>query len=134
MVDIKKVEHNGELLAIIIKGDDYKEGVTFPTDDSSPMQLGLHNQKKGTILTPHIHFPLKNISLEKTEAFYIKKGKVKITLYTKNKEKIEEIIAEEGNIAYLTAGHGFEFLKDTIMFELKQGPYTNKEKDKEMIE
>ena len=135
MVDIERIEDNGELLAILIKGENYDEGVNFPTENDLPIQLGLHNQKKGTILKSHIHFPIENIeSVPNTEVFYIKKGKIKISLYNKNKEKIKDIIATEGNIVYLTSGHGFEFLEDTSMFEIKQGPYRDKEHDKEMIE
>ena len=43
-------------------------------------------------------------------------------------------IVSDGELIYLLCGHGFEFLEETEMFEIKQGPYRSREEDKEMIE
>jgi hypothetical protein len=132
MLDIQKIEDKGNLLALIIKGD-VDEGVNFVTPDELPLQLGFHNQKKGTILPAHKHKPLINIEkLDIAEIFYIKEGEVKISIFNKDKLKIAEVIAVSGDVIYLFSGHGFEFLNNTKMFEIKQGPYRINE-EKEMI-
>ena len=90
--------------------------------------------KKGKTIPAHIHHKIEKIeNLEVSEAFYIKKGSVKITLYNQDKIKIRDIVLNSGDLVYLLAGHGLEFLDDTVMFEIKQGPYRSKEQDKEMI-
>ena len=134
MANIEKIEDNGKLLAIIVRGDNYENELMFPTPNELPFQLGLHNQKKGKIIPAHQHIPIEKIeNLDVSEVFYIKKGKAKISIYNKEKEKLKEVIASGGDIIYLLCGHGIEFLEDTIMFEIKQGPYRSKEKEKEMI-
>jgi len=34
----------------------------------------------------------------------------------------------------LSGGHGFEFLEDTKMIEIKQGPYAGRDNDKIILE
>ena len=134
MVYIEKIEDTGEVLAIIVRGNDYEEGVSFLTTDEMPIQLGLHNQKKGKIIAAHKHIPIKSIeNLRISEFFYMKKGRVKVSLYNKEDRKVKEVIVNSGDLIYLLGGHGFEFLEDTLMFELKQGPYRSREEEKEMI-
>ena len=134
MPNIEKIEDNGELLAIIVREGSYEDGVSFPTTDELPFQIGLHKQEKGKVIPAHQHIPIKEISnLQISELFYIKKGMVKVSLYNKEKTKVKDIIANSGDLIYLTAGHGFEFLEETQMFEVKQGPYRSKEEEKEMI-
>jgi hypothetical protein len=79
------------------------------------------------------HYPVSFENLKATEFFYIVRGKIRITLYNKRKQKVKDVIIKEGDIAYILEGHAMEILEDTTMFELKQGPYRGKEKDKEMI-
>ncbi|MBN2126850.1 MAG: hypothetical protein JW703_00485 [Candidatus Diapherotrites archaeon] len=133
MIKVEKIEENGKLLALIIKGNNYEPGVYFPTTDETPFQIGLHKQPKGKIIPAHRHYPISFENLQFSEFFYIVKGKIKITVYNSKKIKIKDVIVEGGDIIYLLEGHGMELLEETTMFELKQGPYRGKEKDKEMI-
>ncbi|HLC96380.1 MAG TPA: hypothetical protein VJH97_03600 [Candidatus Nanoarchaeia archaeon] len=132
MVNIEKVEENG-LLALIVHGDSYDEGLNFPTLPTLPFQLGLHNQKKGSVVEAHQHHMIKAGNIVSTEVFYIKKGKVKVSIYNQKKQKVKDIIASAGDIVYLLSGHALEYLEDTIMFEVKQGPYRSRMDDKVMI-
>ncbi len=54
----------------------------------------------------------------------MKKGKVKVNFYNSNKEYVgSEMIASGDVILLCGGGHGFEIIEETIMIEVKQGPY-----------
>ena len=58
------------------------------------------------------------------EVLIIKSGKLRVDLYSEDKEYVESRILEAGDIILLAAGgHGFEVLEDIRMVEIKQGPY-----------
>jgi len=60
---------------------------------------------------------------------------MKVTFYNRIPQKINEAILTDGDlIVLLSGGHGFEFLEETKMIEVKQGPYTVRDNDKEILE
>ncbi|MBI4651930.1 hypothetical protein HY745_11755 [Candidatus Desantisbacteria bacterium] len=64
----------------------------------------------------------------------MKKGSVKINFYNKNKKNIGSEIVNKGDFILLCGGgHGFEILEETIMIEIKQGPFVGMN-DKERFE
>jgi hypothetical protein len=58
MVEIEKVKDDGELVALIVRGNDYAQGVFFPTDEKTPFQIGLHKQERGKKVEAHYHYPV----------------------------------------------------------------------------
>jgi hypothetical protein len=90
--------------------------------------------KKGDIIQAHRHVYNKREVHFTQEVLFVKKGKVKVNLYNSRKQYISSEILEKGDIILLCGGaHGFEFLEDSILIEIKQGPYTG-EKDKERFD
>ena len=54
----------------------------------------------------------------------IKEGKVRADIYDNEKNYLESKILEKGDVILFTdGGHGFTFLEDTQMVEIKQGPF-----------
>lgn len=65
------------------------------------------------------------------EVLIVKSGKMKTTFYDDNRVTIGEETLSSGDIIILfKGGHGFEMIEDTILIEVKQGPYLG-ELDKE---
>ena len=69
------------------------------------------------------------------EFFYVISGKIKIDLYDdrENDTKVSEVIIETGDSIILNTGHGFTFLDDAKLVELKQGPYRGREFEKRFV-
>lgn len=132
------IKHNEKILAVIIRAQHIKESsepVAFATPDTFPFQVGVHNRKKGEALPAHVHLPfseLKDFPVQ--EFFYVISGKVKIDLYGEQDTRVGEVIIQEGDSIVLNCGHGFTFLDDAKLIELKQGPYRGKEQEKRFIE
>ena len=70
---------------------------------------------------------LKNIPAQ--EFFYVKKGKVEVGIYHREKP-YKKLVLGAGDMIVLNCAHDVTFLEDTEMVELKQGPYRGKEKEK----
>ena len=134
-MNIETIEYNNKRLAYIIRKDIEIKGKKFFGSLDDFLQIGYMNLKKGNTLKPHIHKLQKKIITENQEVIYIVSGKMKVTFYNRIPQKISEAILTDGDlIILLSGGHGFEFLEDTKMIEIKQGPYTGRDNDKIILE
>lgn len=130
----QQIFFQNKLIAIILKNNFNSNKVTFFTPESFSQQLGYLPHKVGDVIKAHIHKPVDRQIFHTHEVLFIKKGEVKVNFYSDQKDYIGSKILEEGDVILLCGGgHGFEFLKDSIMIEVKQGPYIGVD-DKERFE
>lgn len=128
--DIKEIVYKGKRLALVVKKHELS-GKKFVSSNEDYIQVGYMNLAKWEKIIPHFHKELVREINKTQEVLYIISGKVRVSFYIE-KEKIEEVIIEGGDlIILLEGGHGFEFLEETNLIEIKQGPYLDVEKDKE---
>jgi len=121
----EEIIHNGRRFALIWRKEPPRERIHFFTEDESALQVGKHWRRKNEKIQPHRHVPVK---VERTdvlqEVLYIEKGKVKVSFYSDENKEIDQKIISEGDLILLVdGGHSFEFLEETEMIEVKQGPY-----------
>lgn len=130
MENIKQIEHNGKVLAIIISNDYSKDGVEFFTPNDFSQQLAYMKHPKGKRIDAHTHNIVpREVSYTK-EVLVIRKGKLRVDFYEDDQTYIESHIVNQGDIILLAfGGHGFECLEEVEMVEIKQGPYLG-EQDK----
>lgn len=120
----KKVFHKDELIALIIKNNYTHEGINFFTDNSSPQQIAFMKHPKDKVVLAHVHNKIKREVSITQETLILKKGKMRLDLYTNEKEYLESYIIEAGDIVFLASGgHGIKILEEIEMIEVKQGPY-----------
>ncbi|PWS31663.1 cupin domain-containing protein [Pedobacter paludis] len=125
---IEKIEHQGNLLAIIIRANYQKDGISFFTPNDFSQQLGYMNRKKGYVIEPHIHKLVERKVVLTQEVLYIKSGSVLVNFYDESQLFLEHRIVVTGDVILLASGgHGFEMLEDSEMIEIKQGPYVGEE-------
>ena len=131
---IKEIKYKNKIIATIYKKTEKERGINFLTNQKDNLQVGILNHPKNHIIQSHIHNPIKRIITGTNEILYVEKGRMKVILYNKIKEKIATVILQKGDLINLvSAGHGFKFLKDSRIIYLKQGPYVNKEIDKKIL-
>lgn len=133
MSDIKTITSVGRTLAIIGKRPKV-DGIKFVTEPTDPFQVGIMERPKGYEVKPHRH-PDRPITVESvSEFFYVEKGKVRLTVFDDQWNPVgkEEIGAGEFALI-LGGGHGVEFLEDTRIHEVKQGPYPGDKESKEFF-
>lgn len=125
---IEEIKFNSQLLAIIIRANYHKEGISFFTPGDFSQQLGYMNRPKGYVIDPHVHNLIERKVTLTQEVLYIKTGKVRVDFYDDDRNYLESKIVAQGDVILLAAGgHGFEMLEDAEMIEIKQGPYCGDE-------
>ena len=78
----------------------------------------------GKVIPAHTHNPVAREVSYTQEALFIRKGKVRVDFYTKQREYRMSRVLGAGDVVLLIAGgHGFEVLEKLNMIEVKQGPY-----------
>lgn len=133
-MSVEIIKKGKSVLAIIVRGDIKEKGVKFFTPHDYPFQIGFHNRKKGIILKPHYH-PIQNFNIKSSqEVLYVLLGSIKVDLYGINNKIFKSIILQTGDsILFVSGGHGVKFLKNSKVFEVKQGPYFGDKKAKIFI-
>ncbi len=131
---LEYIYHAGETIAIIMRKYFESDRTIFFTPNSFSQQLGYLYHRRGSVIKAHIHRLHSRNIVQTQEFLLIKKGKVKVNLYSRDKKHIASEILEAGDIVLLCGGgHGFEIIEDTVMIEVKQGPFVPEE-DKDRFE
>jgi len=121
---VEQIISDNKIISIIIRSEFSKPGIEFFTPGDFSQQLGYMKHKKGETIQEHIHvLHVREIQYTQ-ETLFIKKGRVKINFYHQDKSFFTSRELKTGDVILLASGgHGFEFLEETEMIEVKQGPY-----------
>ena len=115
---------DGRLIALILRRGYMPENTEFVTPNQLNQQLGFIVYPKGGIIKRHKHRPLERRIIGTQEVLFVRAGMLEAELYSNTGELVAIRILEEGDVLILVdAGHGFKMLKDTVLLEIKQGPY-----------
>ena len=119
-----RVEHDGQLFAMIVRHHFRKPGITFFTNNELSQQMGLMRHPVGHVIEPHVHNHIARSVNYTQEALFIRSGKIRVDFYTEAQEYLFSHVLEAGDtILLISGGHGFEVLEELDMIEVKQGPY-----------
>jgi quercetin dioxygenase-like cupin family protein len=133
MVTTQEIKKDGKLLALVVRSLDSDKSVDFLTPNEFSLQLGVQNRAKGSYVKAHEHPPFENITIPAQEFFYVTSGKLTVDLFTEGKS-YKKITISAGEMVLLNCGNSIHFDEDTRLFELKQGPYRQKENEKVQLE
>src|SRR3989304_10194624 len=125
---IEWIKYGEDVLAVIIPSDFDPDKTDFITPPDYKQQIGFIVYKNGESITAHRHIPLNRSLLGTSEVLLIRSGRVEVDLYTKDKTLVATRVLNQGDMILLVSGgHGFRMMEDTIMVEVKQGPYIGEE-------
>jgi hypothetical protein len=129
---------DGELLLakVIKKNALFDPGLSFLSDEKDPIQVGVWNHPAGTILQPHIHNICEKVANRTCEVLIVSNGSIHVDIYGYSEILVSEFDLFEGDILIcLAGGHGYKILeRDTLVFEIKNGPYPGPEIDRTRIQ
>jgi hypothetical protein len=131
MPPIEQIISHNQIIAIIISHEFEKDGIEFFTPGTFSQQLGYMKHQRGETIQEHIHvLHVREVQFTQ-ETLFIKKGRVKINFYHPDNTFFTSRELKTGDVILLASGgHGFEFLEETEIIEVKQGPYCD-DRDKE---
>lgn len=121
---MEKIVYNNNLIALRIKK--LKSGVNSPSDPNESLQIVTHKRLSGEYTKAHIHSPKKRTTETLQECLVVIKGKIKIDFYGSDKKYFKSIYLSPGEaVVFISGGHGVHILKDSEIFEIKNGPFIN---------
>lgn len=122
---VEKIEHQGEMLALIVRANFSTPGITFFTPDEFSQQLAYMKHPSGKVIDAHIHNPAPRTVAYTQETLFIRSGRLRVNFFDDRQRYLESRDLTAGDVILLIkGGHGFEVLEDLEMFEVKQGPYS----------
>jgi hypothetical protein len=122
---IERVFHQDTLCAIIIRADYQKEGIEFFTPGQFSQQLGYMKRAAGYCVPAHVHNKVRREITLTNEVLFLKRGKIRIDFYSQEQTRFQSRVLSAGDVILLAAGgHGLEFLEESEIIEVKQGPYS----------
>ena len=129
---VKEIKDSDTIIAIIISRSFSKDGIEFFTPNDFSQQLGYMKRPAGYEIEPHVHKLVPREITYTQETILVKSGKIRIDLFSNDKQFLQSEILTTGDVILLAGGgHGFEFLEESELIEIKQGPYISFEVDKE---
>src|SRR5690348_9034015 len=122
--EIESVQHNGTVLAIIVRAELSPSRTMFLTPNDLQQQLGLVVYPKGGEVARHYHRPIERQIVGTSEVILVRSGRCLLDLYDRDLQLAQTRELGAGDVVVLvTGGHGFRMLEDTVLLEVKQGPY-----------
>jgi mannose-6-phosphate isomerase-like protein (cupin superfamily) len=118
------VDIGGIIYAMIIRSSFTADGVNFFTPNDFSQQLAYMRHPAGRIIDAHVHNPVPREVHYTLEVLFIRRGRLRVDFYDKERNYIESRELARGDTILLAeGGHGFEVIEEVEMIEVKQGPY-----------
>ena len=121
---IETITHGLEPVALIIRAEYDQPGIQFFTPANFSQQLAFIRHPPGHKISAHVHNLQLRQVLYTQEVLFLRRGKVKVNLYSSDRKPIGSHILKSGDLILLCGGgHSLEMLEESSMIEVKQGPY-----------
>ncbi len=125
MEHVEHILREGRALAYIIRAELSPAATTFLTPNDFKQQVGFIVYPKGGEIAKHVHVPLERNLVGTSEAIVVRSGNCEIDIYDDDRSLVATRTLRTGDIMLMVGGgHGFRMLEDTVLLEVKQGPYT----------
>ena len=125
MQHIEHIACNGTPLAYLIRAEIDPRETTFVTPGDFNQQVGFIVYPAGAEIPRHLHRPVERRLNETSEVLIVRRGHCEVDIYNNARDLVAVRKLSAGDILILVAGgHGFRMLEDTVLLEVKQGPYT----------
>ncbi|MDO8522310.1 MAG: hypothetical protein Q7S08_03420 [bacterium] len=126
---MEKILHKGKLVAIRIKS--MPAGSVPMTPPEGAIQVLTLKHKKGASAEPHTHRAHKRVTHTLQECLVVISGLVRVSLYDGKGKAFRRFRVAAGETCVILSGiHGVEYLKNSEVIEIKNGPFID---DKKML-
>jgi mannose-6-phosphate isomerase-like protein (cupin superfamily) len=112
----------------VLRKDAAPDQTTFYSHPDDSQQVGHIVYKKGSKIPRHVHRVVKRQVERTTEVLLVQTGTCKCHFHDGEGVVVITVELRTGDVLCILDGaHSFEFLQDTVMLEVKQGPYLGKD-------
>lgn len=121
---LEVIRHEGKMICMIIRAEPMPESTVFYTPDDLHVQFGKIVYAANGKIARHRHKPKRRSIAGSSEVLVVQKGRMILDIYADGRTIHSSREMGPGDVVILVAGgHGFHFLEDTVLLEVKQGPY-----------
>ena len=122
---IEAICEDGKPFAYVVRANATEEATTFFTGDDAAFQAGFVVYPAGGSVVAHAHLPVVRTIVGTSEVLIVRQGRCIVDLYGDDRSLVASRELRAGDLVIsLGGGHGFRMLEETVLFEVKQGPYT----------
>ena len=135
MIKIYSKINKKNLVANILRFKEIKKKRINLSPEKEFLQMSAKSLKSNMTVRAHMHKKIIRKTNITQEVWIIFKGKVMAYIFDLNQKIIKKTILKKGDCLILfRGGHGFKNLnKNSMLYEIKSGPYFGKEKDSREI-
>jgi hypothetical protein len=131
--DVEIITAKGQTLCYVIRKNVQPGKTTFITPPDGKQQVGFIVYPKGGVIARHTHKPLERRIFGMAEVVVVRSGHCQIELYDDDLMLVTTRDLFTGDVVLMVGGgHGFQIIEDTVLLEIKQGPYLGKD-DKDLF-
>lgn len=113
------------VFAYVVRAGGSPQATTFLTPDTLPLQLGFIVYPRDGEVARHYHKPLERHLTTTTEVLIVQRGACELDIYDARCQHVTTRALAQGDVVMLcSGGHGLRMTEDTVLLEVKQGPYT----------
>jgi hypothetical protein len=121
---IETIADDGTVLAFLSRSDGPPAQTMFLTPDDCGLQVGHVVYPAGGEIARHVHLPIERHLVGSTEVLVLQRGRCEVDIYSQDQRLVATRELRVGDILIaVSGGHGFRVLEDTVLLEIKQGPY-----------
>lgn len=122
----------GQPLCYIVRRELVPQRTTFLTPAEATLQVGYIVYQAAQEIPRHIHRRIERAIDRTGEVLLVRNGRCELDVYNDDRERVATREVREGDlIIFVGGGHGFRVMEDTVLLEVKQGPYAgNDEKER----
>jgi hypothetical protein len=121
----EKISRDGVDLAYLIRSGYSPSSTVFLTPHEFKQQVGFVVYKRNLKIPRHFHRAIDRHLVGTSEVIIVKSGRCLLDIYDTDGTLVATRELGPGDLMLAIAGgHGFRLLEDTVLLEIKQGPYT----------
>jgi hypothetical protein len=114
----------GQPLCYIVRRELDPQRTTFVTPSELTLQVGYIVYQAAREIPRHVHRRVERAIDRTAEVLFVRTGRCELDVYNDDRERVATREVRQGDLIILVGGgHGFRVLEDTVLLEVKQGPY-----------
>ena len=112
------------ILCYIMRSGSLPAATEFVSSPDATLQVGHIVHPRGHEIARHAHRPQERLVSGSAEVLLVRRGRCEMDVYDNNRHLVATRELRAGDIVVLLdGGHGCRMLEDTVLLEVKQGPY-----------
>ncbi len=129
---MEKIVHDSRVLAVVFSINEVSlsemRTLMFTPEDWG-LQVGLLSRPRGYAVRPHTHVRERPRG-EACELLIVLRGRIRVSLLDQDGRVLRTLELADGQGIVMRCPHAVDILDDSVILEVKEGPYPGPERDK----